>query len=261
MGEPTPGRDRPLLECLHVTSRQADDFLILDVVSLDVRAGEIVCLLGAAGAGKTAVLHTFLGLLRPTSGLARVQGLMPATDPIGARRCITYIPRGASMYGVLSARRNLEFFVRVDGGGRDLTRHDYYEAMRRAGLPERSFERPVREIGRTSQLLLWIAVGLLKNSPILLIDEPTAGLDLHASLRLQDMLLELRARGKAILIGTSDVLFAGRIATRIVVMKEGRRAGELTQAQLVASQLQDLYLEYTGQPIPQTGGQPPPARR
>jgi ABC-type sugar transport system ATPase subunit len=101
----------------------------------------------------------------------------------------------------------------------------------------------------------------LKNSPILLIDEPTAGLDLHASLRLQDMLLELRTRGKAILIATSDVLFAGRIATRIVVMKEGRRAGELTQAELVARQLQDLYLEYTGQPIPPTVPQPSLARR
>ena len=165
------------------------------------------------------------------------------------------------MYGVLTARRNLEFFNRVDGGGQGLTRHDYYEAMRRAGLPERLFERPVRELGRTFQLLLWIALGMLKNTPILLIDEPTAGLDLHASLRLQDMLIELRTRGKAILIATSDVLFAGRIATRIVVMKEGRRAGELTQAELVARQLQDLYLEYTGQPIPPMVPQPSLARR
>lgn len=190
-----------------------------------------------------------------------VNGLTPAKDPIGARRCITYIPRGASMYGALTARRNLEFFVRVDGGGQALKRENYYEAMRRAGLPERCFERPVREFGRTFQLLLWIAAGLLKNTPILLIDEPTAGLDLHASLRLQEMLVELRRRDKAILIATSDVLLAGRIATRIVVMKEGRRAGELTQAELVARPLQDLYLEYTGQPSPVLAEQPTIASR
>src|SRR4029078_8823599 len=88
--------------------------------------------------------------------------------------------RGGAMCGGGGAGRSLEFFVRVDGGGQGLTRNDYYEAMRRAGLPERAFEQPVRELGRTFQLLLWIAVGLLKNTPVLLIDEPTAGLDLHA---------------------------------------------------------------------------------
>ena len=122
--------------------------------------------------------------------------------------------------------------------------------MRRVGIPERAFERPARELGRAVPLLLWLAIGLLKDTPILLIDEPTAGLDVYASMDLQETLVEFRERGKALLIATSDVLLAGRIATRIGIMKEGRKTVELTQAELVDRPLHELYLEYMGRPLP-----------
>jgi ABC-2 type transport system ATP-binding protein len=243
---PAPGA--PLLQAIEFTSRQEDDLLVLDVVSLTVGRGEIYCLLGAPGAGKTAVLHAFLGLLRPTAGRALVSGINPAKDPIEARRHITYIGRGASLYGTLTARQNLEFFVRVDGGGRGLTRADYYNAMRRVGIPERTFERPARLLGSAVALLIWLAIGLLKNTSVLLIDEPTVGLDLYASADVQETLLEFRGRGQALLIATSDVLFAGHIATRIGILKEGRKTIELTQQELMERPLHDLYLEYMGRP-------------
>jgi ABC-2 type transport system ATP-binding protein len=238
----------PLLQAIEFTSRHYGDLLVLDVLSLEVAHGEIYCLLGAAGAGKTAVLHAFLGLLRPTVGQALVAGINPAKDPIAARRHITYIGRGASLYGTLTARQNLEFFVRVDGGSRGLTRTDYYNAMRRVGIPERAFERPARQLGSAVALLIWLAVGLLKNTSVLLIDEPTVGLDLYASADLQETLVEFRERGQALLIATSDVLFAGHVATRIGILKEGRKTIELTQQELMERPLHDLYLEYMGRP-------------
>jgi ABC-2 type transport system ATP-binding protein len=249
MARAHPAGASPLLQAIEFTSRQPDDFLVLDVVSLAVDPGEIYCLLGTAGAGKTALLHAFLGLLLPTAGRALVAGVNAAKDPLAARRNITYIARGASLYGGLTARQNVEFFVRVDGGGVGLARNDYYNAMRRVGIPERAFERPARELGRAVPLLLWLAIGLLKNTSVLLIDEPTVGLDLYASADLQETLIEFRERGKALLIATSDVLLAGHIATRIGIMKEGRKTVELAQRELVRRPLHDLYLEYMGRPL------------
>lgn len=240
----------PLLEAIDLTSRVREDVLALDGVSLRVHPGEIYCLLGTAGAGKTTLLHAFLGLVQPSSGQALVAGINAAQDPLAARRHITYVARGASLYESLTARQNIEFFVRVGGGGEGLTRHDYYNAMRRVGIPERAFERPARELGRALPLRLWLAIGTLKNTSVLLVDEPTVGLDLYASADLQEALVEFRKRGKALLITTIDVLHAGRIADRIGIMREGRKLLELSQQELVGGTLHELYLEYMGRPLP-----------
>jgi ABC-2 type transport system ATP-binding protein len=248
--------DRVLLEAVDVTVRQPDDFLVLDVVNLTVHAGETYCLLGTGGAGKTAVLHTFLGLLRPTAGRVTVAGIDVAQEPMRVRQHITYIAKGASLYPSLTARQNVEFFVRLDADGDRLTKRDYYQAMRRVGIPERSFERPARALGHAVSLLLWLAIGLLKKTPVLLIDEPTVGLDVYASVDLQEVLIEFREQGQALLVATGDVLLAGHIASRIGIMKEGRKTVELTQRELVERPLQTLYLEYMGRP----GALTPPAR-
>src|SRR5262245_39931668 len=91
-----------LLQAIDLTKRHKGDTLALDALTLTVHAGEIYCLLGAAGAGKTLVLHAFLGLVTPSSGRALVAGTDTARDPVGARRHIPYIARGASFYGWLT---------------------------------------------------------------------------------------------------------------------------------------------------------------
>jgi ABC-2 type transport system ATP-binding protein len=242
----SPADAPALLRAIDLTKRQKDDALALDALTLTVHAGEIYCLLGAAGAGKTLVLHAFLGLVVPSAGRVLVNGTDVARDPVGARRHITYIARGASLYGSLTARQNVEFFTRVDGNEPKRRRHDYYNAMRRVGIPERSFERPASELGGSISLSLWLAIGLLRNTSILLMDEPTVGLDLYASAELQDTLVELRQRGRALLVATADVLFAGRIADRVGIMREGRKTVELSRDELVTRSLSDVYLEYMG---------------
>jgi ABC-2 type transport system ATP-binding protein len=248
----TTGRAPALLQAVDLTKRQKGDTLALDALTLTVHAGEIYCLLGAAGAGKTLVLHTFLGLVAPSAGRVLVAGTDPSRDPVAARRQITYIARGASLYGSLTARQNIEFFTRVDGHEPKRRKHEYYNAMRRIGIPERSFERPARELGHSVALSLWLAIGLLRNTSILLIDEPTVGLDLYASAELQDTLIEFRQHGKALLVATADVLFAGRIADRVGIMREGRKTVDLSREALVNRSLSELYLEYMGREISDT---------
>jgi ABC-2 type transport system ATP-binding protein len=239
----------PWVQAVELTKRHVDDFLALDAVSLSVSPGEIYCLLGAAGAGKTLLLHTLLGFVRPSAGRALICGLDSADDAMRARWRLTYIARRAPLYGALTARQNVEFFTRVGGSDRRRDRSRCYDAMRRVGIAERHLERRARDLAPAVLLSVWLAIGLLKDTPVLLIDEPTVGLDLYASAGLQEALIEFRNRGKALLVATSDVLLAGGIADRVGILKEGRKRVELPRTELMGRSLPELYLEYMGQPL------------
>jgi ABC-2 type transport system ATP-binding protein len=237
------------LRAVDLSKRIGSEFLVLDTVSLVVRPGEIYSILGAAGAGKSMLLHAFLGLTTPTSGRALVDGLDVAAHGARTRKRITYIPKGSPLYESLSAVENVRFFTGVDGTARALREADYLNAMRRMGVPERYFDTPARALGSAVSLALWLAIGSLKNTPILLIDEPTAGLDLYASADLQECLRELSATGRAVLIATSDVLLAGAVSDRVGILKEGRKRVELSRGELVGRSLPQLYLEYMGRAL------------
>lgn len=239
----------PVLEAIELTKRDPGGFLALDAVSLAVRGGQIYFLVGAGGAGKTLLLHTLLGLVLPTAGRAVVAGVDVATDAISSRRHITYVARGAALYGSLTARENVQFLTRADGGGSNFCRNDYYNVMRRVSIPERHFESPARRLGPSASLAVWLAIGLLKDTSVLLFDEPTARLDLDATADFQESLNELKRAGKAILIATSDVLLAGAIADRVGILKEGRKRVELSRRELIGRSLPELYLEYMGRPL------------
>lgn len=240
----------PILRASDLTVRRADGRLVLDAVDLSVEPGHVFCLLGTAGAGKTAILHAFAGLLRPTSGKIWVDEHPVLDDPVTARRHLTYIPKGAALYPKLTARENLEFFVRVDGSGAAIRRSDYHNVMRRVGIPERSLERMVRGISPALSLALWLALALLKDTRVLLIDEPSVGLDVYESSEVQDALVALREMGKTLLVATGDVLLAGRIADVVGILKEGRKTIEIPRADLIERSLLDLYLQYMGRPMP-----------
>lgn len=247
---PEPSENSPaLIEAVDVSRREADDSLSLDAVSLTLHRGEIYCLLGTAGSGKTLLLHAFLGLSHITGGRIAVTGLDVATNAVLARRAITYVARGASVYGSMTARQNVDFFATVDGSVRGLRRQHYYNAMRRVGIAERAFERPAAELAPAAAIALWLAVGLLKETPVLLMDEPTVGLDFYASAELQETLLEFRRRGSGLLISTTDVLLAARVADRIGIMKQGRKTVELTRQEFAGRSLPQLYLDYMGRPL------------
>lgn len=242
--------DRPtLLEAVDLTRRDRRGRLVLDAVSLAIRAGEIYCLAGTAAAGKTLLIHTCLGLVRPTGGQVLVAGFDVAREPLAARRHATYVPRGAPLYASLTARENVQFFTEARGSGERLRRSDYYDAMRRVSIPEHCFDRPAGTLGEAVRVATWLAIGLLTDTSLLLLDEPTTGLDLSATADLQAVLDDFRKRGKAVLIATSDVLFAGGIADRAGILKEGRKRVELSRREFAGRSLPELYLDYLGRPL------------
>ena len=163
-----------MLEAIDLTKRYEDGHLALDALNLRIEPGEIFFLLGANGAGKSTTLNLFLDFIRPTSGRALVNGVEVRSNPAETRRHIAYVSENVMLYGDFTARENLDFFTRLTG--KRLDRRDYYQAMRRVGLPEESFERKLKTFSKGMRQKVEIAALLLKDADNMVMDEPTSGL-------------------------------------------------------------------------------------
>ena len=185
-------------------------------VSLNVDAGEIVALLGPNGAGKTTLIRAATGQLLLDSGSVRVAGLDPA-----ARRALGIVPQTIALYPQLSGRENLDIFARLMGLKGKAIGRAVDEALRRAGLQDRADEL-LTQLSGGMQRRLNIVAGALHGPKLLLLDEPTVGVDLHARESIQVLLRELRDAGIAILVSTHDFEQAASLADRAAFMASGR---------------------------------------
>ena len=243
-----------MLEAIDLTKRYPDGRLALDALNLKVEPGEIFCLLGANGAGKTTTLNLFMNFTQPTAGKVRINGIDAVRNPTEAKKHVAYLMESVALYGSLTAMQNLEFFARL-GGRFDCTRDDYAMAMRRVGLPERSFTQPVRTFSKGMRQKLGIAMAMIKEAPALLLDEPLASLDPQAAVELVETLKMLRSRGRAILLTTHDLFHAKQLADTVGILKEGRKVLTRTREELIYERLETLYLDYMRGSI--TAGEPP----
>jgi len=218
----------------------------LDDVSFTVAAGEIYCLLGANGAGKSTTIKLFLGFMKPTSGFAEVDGLSPQQAPEAVRRRLLYIPETVALYDELSGYENLDYFARLAGvGNRSPAR--LREALVTAGLSPHVFDRRVGHYSKGMRQKVGIALAVMKDAKALLLDEPTSGLDPEASAEFHDLLVRQRDRGAAILMATHDLFRAREVATTIGLMQAGRLCRTIDASKISASDLEGLYLEEMGQ--------------
>lgn len=244
---------RTLIDAVDLTKRFGDRPAV-DRLSFEVRSGELYCLLGPEGSGKTTAVNLLMGFTSASEGRALVCGVDPRVHPIEARRQIAFISMHSALYGAISPRRNIEFFTRL-ALNRPVTRGAAYDAMRQFGIPERSFEKKVSTLPQELRLSLWLAIASLRQTPVIILDEPTFGLDSRASADLQEHLAEFRRQGKAVLLATTDVLLASQIADRIGMLKQGRKVAERTHSQMLGLSLNELHFDYVGRP-PRPGTSP-----
>lgn len=236
-----------MLEAIDLTKRYEDGHLALDALNLRIEPGEIFFLLGANGAGKTTTLNLFLDFIKPTSGRALVDGLEVGSDPAETRRHLAYVSENVMLYGDFTARENLAFFTRLTG--RCPERKDYYQAMRRVGLPEECFERKVGTFSKGMRQKVEIAAVLLKDAGNIVMDEPTSGLDPRSAAELMQLLLHLRSEGKSILMCTHDLFRARTVADRVGIMKDGRLVMVRSRNEFVRDDLERIYLDYMQEAI------------
>ncbi|MHB8095793.1 MAG: ABC transporter ATP-binding protein [Candidatus Aminicenantales bacterium] len=232
-----------MLKADNLSKRYEDGVLALDHLNLEVRPGEVYCLLGANGAGKTTTINLFLDFIPPTTGTCFINGVDVSKNPLEAKKYVSFVSENVMLYGNFTARQNLDFFAKL-GGKPDLAKEQYYQVMRRVSLQEKAFEKRVKTFSKGMRQKLGISIAIIKDAPAILLDEPTSGLDPKAAEEFQEILAELRTEGKAILMSTHDIFRAKEIGDRIGIMKEGRLVMERTREELQYEDLVKIYIDY-----------------
>ena len=233
----------PLLEAVDLTKRYEDDTLALDNVSFSVLPGTIYAMLGGNGAGKTTTINLFLNFIEPTSGEARVDGIVTHKDPLAAKQRLAYVSENVMLYPNFTAIQNVDFFVKL-GGKTHYSRDDYEKVLTRVGLQSSAFDRRLKGFSKGMRQKCGIAISILKDAPAILLDEPTSGLDPKAGIEFIRLLESLRDEGKAILMSTHDIFRAKEVADTVGIMNQGRLVVQRNKSELEGVNLEELYVEY-----------------
>jgi len=214
---------------------------VLKGVDLTVSEGEFLTLVGPNGAGKTTLMNVISTLSKPTGGLVHIAGYDLADGAVQLRRQIGLVSHKTLLYDDLSAEQNLRFYTRMY----DVTDADtrIETVLRRVGLWGRQRD-PVRTYSRGMQQRLAIARSMLHDPPILLLDEPDTGLDQHAAAMLTDLLHEVGATRRTVLMTTHNLERGLELGDRVAILASGRIAFQADKSELDPGQFREIYYEY-----------------
>ena len=224
---PVPGA--PVL-AVDRLSRSFGDRVAVEQVTFAVAPGEIYGLLGPNGAGKTTTMKMVCGLLRPDSGTVHVAGHESGTLPAKAR--VGYVPQDIALYPDLTARENLRFLGRLFGLGARLLDERVDEALELTDLGDRAGER-LDSYSGGMQRRLNIAAGLLNHPSLLVLDEPTVGVDPQSRHAILEHVREFGRQGMAVVYTTHYMEEAERVCDRVGIIDHGRLVAEGTRRELV----------------------------
>lgn len=217
----------PVLEVRGLT-KSFGDVRVLAGLSFAVGPGEVYGLLGPNGAGKTTCINIICGLLAADAGTVRLAGAAPDDT---TRRRIGVVPQEIALYRHLTCLENLVFFADVYGGAKERRRARAIECLDAVGLGDRA-DSPVANLSGGMHRRLNVAVGLIHEPLLLILDEPTVGLDLQARHRSWELVRALRSSGTTILLTTHYLEEAEALCDRIGIMADGRIAAEGSMADL-----------------------------
>jgi linearmycin/streptolysin S transport system ATP-binding protein len=202
-------------------------------ISFKIAEGETYGLLGPNGAGKTTTISMVCGLLEPDAGQVQVAGKRVTTHSVAEKAAIGYVPQELAIYPDLSARENLQFFARLYGLAPDVAHGRVDEVLRVVGLAERASEQ-TKNFSGGMQRRLNIGIGLLHRPQLLILDEPTVGVDPQSRNAILESVEKLSAEGMAVLYTTHYMEEAERLCDRIGIVDLGELKAEGTRSELVA---------------------------
>jgi sodium transport system ATP-binding protein len=226
-------------------------------VSFTVGAGEIYGLIGPNGAGKTTTFRILAGLIEPTAGDVTIQGIDVVAQPERAKAMIGFSTGSAGLYGRLTAREQLVYFGRLHGMPADRLAARIDEVAGALDL-RHLLSRRCEKLSTGEKQRVTIARAVVHDPPVLILDEPTAGLDVLASRFLRDYMRRLRDAGKAILFSTHYLAEAELLCDRIGLLHAGRILAEGAPAQLKGegASLEETFLHLVGAQGAAAGGAP-----
>ncbi len=231
--------------------RDWKDKVALHELDLTVEPGGVTGILGPNGSGKSTLIRILATLLTPDAGTARVFGWDVVTEAREVRRHVNRVSVEASFFKELSPWENMLYAARLYGGGASGTRERVSSILERLGLPLDTLDEPMKQLSRGQQQKVAIARSFLTAPSLLLMDEPTTGLDPRSKKEVQVMLEMLRAeREVTVLLCTHDMDEAAALCDRVLMMDSGRVLADDAPEDLCrrhgAATLEDVFMQLTG---------------
>lgn len=242
----TAGNEPALIEIDALTKRFGG-FTAVDKVSFRVPKGEVLGFLGPNGAGKSTTMRMLAGFMIPTSGTARICGHDVQTDSIAARRLLGFLPEGAPTYPEMTVSSFLRFCAKIRGyRGSELPQRVEH-ALRLTALDSVRLQ-PVETLSKGFKRRVGLAQALLHDPPVLVLDEPTDGLDPNQKHEVRALIRSM-APEKAIVISTHILEEVDAVCTRAIIIAAGRVVADATPAELEqrhpSGRLEEVFRELT----------------
>ncbi|MDZ8066268.1 MAG: ABC transporter ATP-binding protein [Nostoc sp. DedQUE08] len=201
-------------------------------VSFNINAGEVLAFLGPNGAGKTTSIKMIAGLIQPDSGSVRIAGCDPQRNPQALRSLGAVLEGSRNLYWRLTPQENLEYFGVLRGSSPKATHQQAMRLLERFGLMHKR-RTPVKALSRGMQQKLAIAVALVHKPQLLLLDEPTLGLDVEASQNVKALVREVALEGCAVLLTTHQLDLAEEISDRVAIIQNGKIIAEESTVDII----------------------------
>jgi ABC-2 type transport system ATP-binding protein len=239
----------PLIETLHLGKNYGEKKAVNDV-SFEVNVGEVFGFLGPNGAGKTTTIKMIVGLLQPSSGSIKIAGYDVQTQPLLTKAAIGYVPDTPNLYPKLSGRELFRFVGDLYGLDRGLVEQRGEELLRLFELDQVG-DDPLDSYSHGMQQKAALACALIHDPKVLVLDEPTVGLDPRSARLIKDMLLQMAERGSAVFLSTHILEIAERMCDRIGIINKGELIAignmeELRSLGKGETSLEDIFLSLTG---------------
>lgn len=237
------------------------DRVAVDGISFRVEPGQVFGLLGPNGAGKTTTISCLSGLIRATSGAVRLNGIDVAADPKRAKANLGVVPQELAMYPEISARENLAFWGGVQGLDRGELSTKIPRMLERVGLADRAKE-PVKNFSGGMKRRLNLAIGLIHDPKVVLMDEPTVGVDPQSRVHILDLIRDRAKAGTSIVYTTHYMDEAEGLCDPFLILDQGKvianggleelleQAGNVIErASIPQPSLERLFIHLTGKDL------------
>lgn len=235
-----------MIEINHLT-KSYGSLLAVNDISFSVQPGEVLGFLGPNGAGKSTTMKMITGFLTPTAGSIRVCGHDVESAPIPAKSCMGYLPEGAPNYSEMTVRSFLEFIATVRSLQGDLRRRRMDDVIQRLALAS-VLEQAIETLSKGFKRRVGLAQALLHDPPVLILDEPTDGLDPNQKHQVRTLISEI-SKDKIIVISTHILEEVDAVCSRAIIISAGRLLADDTPKNLAArassGRLDDVFREIT----------------
>ncbi|RME08119.1 MAG: ABC transporter ATP-binding protein [Anaerolineae bacterium] len=225
----------------HKLTKKYGAVAAVNELDLRVERGEVFGILGPNGSGKTTTILMLLGLTEPTSGKVRVLGFDPAREPLSVKSRVGYIPDRVSFYDELTARENLFYTARLNGLPRREAHKRIAAALERVGLAEYGDQR-VGTFSHGMRQRLGVADVLIKNAELIIMDEPTQGMDPEVAESFLNLIRSLKEEGITMLLSSHLLHQVQQVCDRVGLFHKGRMALCGTVPELARQVLGEAYL-------------------